>query len=69
MKNDNYKFILADDHNGNKALVVIKGKLSTELVNQAKVIDENRFNNVAEQLKNIIDSSSVIKKDGGNSCN
>lgn len=69
MNNDNYKFILADDHKGNKALAVIKGKLSTELVSHAKTITDTRFNAVADQLKKIIDSASVIEKDGEQSCN
>ena len=50
MKNDNYKFILADDHKGNKVLAIIKGKLSTELVSHAKTITDTRFNVVADQL-------------------
>ncbi|WP_431814552.1 hypothetical protein [Limosilactobacillus portuensis] len=69
MNNDNYKFILADDHKGNKALVVIKGELSTDLVGNAKTITDTRFNAVADQLKKIIDSVSVIEKDGDQSCN
>ncbi|MBD8085421.1 hypothetical protein HUK45_04020 [Limosilactobacillus sp. c9Ua_26_M] len=69
MNSDNYKFILADDHKGNKALVVIKGELSTKLVSNAKTITDTRFNAVADQLKKIIDSASVIEKDGEHSCN
>ena len=69
MKNDNYKFILADDHKGNKVLAVIKGELSTELVSHAKAITDTRFNIVADQLKKIIDSASIIEKDGEQSCN
>ena len=69
MNNDNYKFILADDHKGNKVLAVIKGELSTELVSHAKAITDTRFNVVADQLKEIIDSASVIEKDGEQSCN
>lgn len=69
MDNDNYQFILADDHKGNKVLAVIKGELSTELVSNAKVVTDTRFNAVAEQLKKIIDSASVIEKDGDQSCN
>ena len=69
MNNDNYKFILADDHKGNKVLAVIKGELSTELVSHAKAITGTRFNVVADQLKKIIDSASVIEKDGEQSCN
>lgn len=69
MNNDNYKFILADDHKGNKVLAVIKGKLSMELVTHAKVVDDDRFKDVAQQLKHIIDSASVIEKDGEQSCN
>ena len=69
MNNDNYKFILADDQKGNKVLAVIKGKLSTELVNHTKTITDTRFNAVADQLKKIIDSASVIGKDGEQSCN
>ena len=69
MNNDNYKFILADDHKGNKVLAVIKGEMSTELVSNAKTITDTRFNAVTDQLKKIIDSASVIEKDGGQSCN
>lgn len=69
MNNDNYKFILADDHKGNKVLAVIKGEMSTELVSNAKTITDTRFNAVADQLKKIIDSVSVIGKDGEQSCN
>lgn len=69
MNNDNYQFILADDHKGNKVLAIIKGKLSTELVSHAKTITDTRFNAVADQLKKIIDSASVIEKDSEQSCN
>lgn len=69
MNNDNYKFILADDHKGNKVLTVIKGEFSSSLVSQAKIIDDSRFKNTAEQLKHIIDASSVKEKDGDKSCN
>lgn len=69
MNNDNYKFILADDHKGNKVLAVIKGELSIKLVSNAKTITDTRFNAVAEELKKIIDSASVIEKDGDQSCN
>ena len=69
MNNDNYKFILADDHKGNKVLAVIKGEMSTELVSNAKTITDTRFNAVVDQLKKIIDSASVIEKDGEQSCN
>lgn len=64
MNNDNYKFILADDHKDNKALAVIKGELSTKLVSNAKAITDTRFNAVADQLKKIIDSASVTEKGG-----
>lgn len=65
MNNDNYQFILADDHKGNKLLAVVKGELSTELVNNARTIGGQHFINIlADQLKKIIDSSSVIEKDG-----
>lgn len=64
MNNDNYKFILANDHKGNKVLAVIKGELSTKLVSNAKTITDTSFNAVADQLKKIIDSVSVIEKDG-----
>lgn len=70
MNNNNYKFILADDHKGNKALVVIKGHLSNKLVDNAKTITDPRFNAIAGQLKKIIDSASVIETKGGDqSCN
>ena len=68
MNNDNYKFILADDHKGNKVLAVIKGEMSTELVSNAKTITDTSFNAVADQLKKIIDSACVIGKDGAQSC-
>lgn len=69
MNNDNYKFILADDHKGNKALVVIKGNLTRELVNKSKVVDDSHFYKTAQQLKKIIESSSIIEKDSDSSCN
>lgn len=56
--------MLADDHKGNKVLVVIKGEFSSSLVSQTKIIDASRFKNTAEQLKRIIDASSVKEKDG-----
>ena len=61
--------MLADDHKGNKVLVVIKGDFTTDLVSRAKIIDDSRFKDTAEQLKRIIDASSVKEKDGDNSCN
>lgn len=64
MNNDNYKFILADDHKGNKVLAVIKGELSTELVSHAKAITDTRFIKNAQQLQKIINSSSITKKGG-----
>ena len=69
MTDSNYKFMLADDHKGNKVLVVIKGDFTTDLVSRAKIIDDSRFKDTAEQLKRIIDASSVKEKDGDNSCN
>lgn len=69
MNNDNYKFILADDHKGNKALVVIKGTWTNDLVNSSKVVDDSHFYKTAQQLKKIIDSSSIIEKDSDSSCN
>ncbi len=69
MTDSNYKFMLADDHKGNKVLVVIKGEFLSSLVSQAKIIDASRFKNTAEQLKRIIDASSVKEKDGDKSCN
>lgn len=61
--NDNYRFILADDHKGNKVLAVIKGELSTELVKSAGLITDKRFNHVARQLKRIVNSASVADDD------
>lgn len=69
MRKSNYTFMLADDHKGNKVLAVIKGEFSSNLVNQAKIIDDSRFKDTAEQLKRIIDASSVKEKDGDKSCN
>lgn len=64
MTDSNYKFMLADDHKGNKVLAVIKGDFTADLVSQAKIIDDSRFKDTAEQLKRIIDASSVKEKDG-----
>ncbi|HIX35597.1 MAG TPA: hypothetical protein H9856_04265 [Candidatus Limosilactobacillus merdigallinarum] len=61
--NDNYQFLLADDHKGNKVLAVIKGELSMELVKSTRLITDKRFNHLAQQLKKIIDSSSVTDND------
>lgn len=69
MTDSNYKFMLADDHKGNKVLAVIKGEFSSSLVSQTKIIDASRFKNTAEQLKRIIDASSVKEKDGDKLCN
>lgn len=69
MTNSNYKFMLADDHKGNKVLAVIKGDFTADLVSQAKIIDDSRFKDTADQLKHIIDASSVKEMDGDKSCN
>lgn len=69
MTNSNYTFMLADDHKGNKVLAVIKGEFTADLVNQATIIDDSRFKDTAEQLKRIIDASSVKEVDGDKSCN
>ena len=69
MTDSNYKFMLADDHKGNKALVVIKGNQTNELIEQLKEIDDSRFIKTAQQLQKIIDSSSIIEKDSDSSCN
>ena len=61
--------MLADDHKGNKALVVIKGNQTNELIEQLKEIDDSRFIKTAQQLQKIIDSSSIIEKDSDSSCN
>ena len=61
--NDNYQFLLADDHKGNKVLAVIKGELSMELVKSTRLITDEQFNPLAQQLKKIIDSSSVTDND------
>ena len=37
MTDSNYKFMLADDHKGNKVLVVIKGEFSSSLVSQTTI--------------------------------
>jgi len=64
MTDSNYKFVLADDHKGNKALVVIKGNQTNELIEQLKEIDDVNFNKNAQELKNVINSSSITKKGG-----
>lgn len=69
MTNSNYKFMLADDHKGNKVLAVIKGDLTADLVSLAKIIDDSRFKDTTDQLKRIIDASSVKEMDGDKSCN
>ncbi|QZN93543.1 hypothetical protein KZE55_03050 [Limosilactobacillus panis] len=69
MTNSNYKFMLADDHKGNKILAIIKGDFTADLVSQAKIIDDSRFKDTADQLKHIIDTSSVKEMDGDKSCN
>lgn len=69
MTDSNYKFMLADDHKGNKVLVVIKGDFTTDLVSRAKIIDESHFKDTADLLKRIIDASSIKEKDGEKLCN
>lgn len=61
--NDNYQFLLADDHKGNKVLAVIKGEFSTELVKSTRLITDKRFNQAARQLKRIVDAASVADDD------
>lgn len=61
--NENYQFLLADDHKGNKVLAVIKGELSTELVKSTRLITDKRFNQAARQLKRIVDAASVADDD------
>ncbi len=68
MTNSNYKFMLADDHKGNKVLTVIKGDFTDDLVSRTKIIDDSRFKDTADLLKRIIDASSVKEKDGDKSC-
>lgn len=64
MTDSNYKFMLADDHKGNKVLAVIKGDFTADLVSRTKIIDDSRFKDTADQLKRIIDASSVKEMDG-----
>lgn len=70
MTNDNYKYILADDHNGNKALVIIRGELNNKLVSPANVheITDPAFTPYAKQLRKILEQVAT-KKDGDHSCN
>lgn len=68
MNSNNYHFILADYHKGNKVLAVIKGKLSVDLVSRAKFVDDGNFNDKADQLKHIINTSSITGGDGDKPC-
>ena len=61
MKNDNYKFILADDHKGNKALTIVKGNLKKELVTSISKIDDPAFSANANELIKILNQTTVKK--------
>ena len=45
-------------------MVVIKGNQTNELIEQLKEIDDVNFNKNAQELKNVINSSSITKKGG-----
>ena len=61
MNNDNYSFYLADDHKGNKALTIVKGKLNKELVTSISKIDDPAFSTNANELIKILNQITVKK--------
>ena len=64
MENTNYKFILADDHNGNKALTIIKGSLTNYPVKKAVEITDPKFSSTANQLIKLFNQISAKTQDG-----
>lgn len=54
----NYRFILADDHKGNKFLMVVKGDGNKAMNNRYEITDD-RFKSVAKKLIHILEHSSV----------
>lgn len=61
MNNNNYSFYLADDHKGNKALTIVKGKLNKELVTSIGKIDDPVFSTNANKLIKILNQITVKK--------
>lgn len=61
MNNNNYSFYLADDHKGNKALTIVKGKLNKELVTSISKIDDPAFSTNANELIKILNQITVKK--------
>lgn len=66
-----YSFYLADDHKGNKVLIITKGKISYRDLNTNNVhkIADPKFAPIAKQLRNLIDETTVKTKEGAEQCN
>lgn len=64
--NNEYKFILADDRNGNKALVIVKGDFDKAVhSNNVDEITDPAFNSVAKQLIKALDATTIKGKKAG----
>lgn len=60
MKNDNYKVYLADDHQGNKFLLVLKGNGNKAIEHGHEVkITDSRFNDTKQELINILENTAA----------
>lgn len=57
MNNNNYKFLLADDHNGNKVLMIVKGNLKKAINNVGEITDQ--CFPYRDQLKSILEHSTI----------
>jgi hypothetical protein len=67
MNDNEYKYYLADDHKGNKALFVTKGHIRYEdLVGEnVNKISDPKFEPLAQQLRKIINETTVAVTEGG----
>lgn len=63
--NNNYQFLLADDHKGNKLFAIIKGDFTPALISHTKTIANNSIDKkTAIQLQKLIDSTTITDKGG-----
>lgn len=58
MQEQGYTFYLADDRNGNKALVAVKGHFTSDMTNSI-LTDPRFFTNYSETIKEILDHATV----------
>lgn len=59
MTDKNFRTIVADDHQGNKAVIIVKGNLTDSLITTSKVLNTDQYPGLAHQLKHIVDSASI----------